>query len=381
MKIAVLKETWEGETRVALVPETVKRLVGAEHHVVVQVGSGGEAGFLDPAYEEVGASLANDVSQALRDASLIPVVRPPGTEVVQQLGEGQAIIGLLNPLGDPEGLKAFADQGVTAFAMELIPRIARAQRLDALSSQSSLAGYKATLLAADSLPKFLPMMMTAAGTIPPGRVLVLGAGVAGLQAIATARRLGAQVEAFDVRAATREQVQSLGATFVEVSEISDAEASGGYAGELTEEQQQRQREVIAEHARNADVVITTALIPGRPAPLLLTADAVEGMRTGSVVVDLAAENGGNCELTTPGETVTKHGVIIHAPFNVPAMMPYHASQLYSRNLAGLIELIAEGAELNLDFSDEVVRKSCVTHGGRVVLGEQDSLLPAGAAAD
>lgn len=375
MKIAVLTEQAEGETRVALVPETVSRLSRAGHAIRVQSGAGDAAGFPDSAYEDAGAVIAPGVSAALSDVELLPLVGPPPAETLGLLPSGTALAGMFRAAASEDLLKRFAESGVTAFSMELIPRIARAQRADVLSSQASLAGYKAVLMAADTIGKFLPMMMTAAGTIPPARVLVLGAGVAGLQAIATARRLGAVVEAFDVRAATKEQVESLGATFVETP-AADAQVEGGYARELGEDEQARQRAVIAEHAATSDVIITTAAIPNRPAPLLITADAVRGMRPGSVIVDLAAETGGNCELTDPGKTVTVHGVTIHGPFNVPASMPMHASQMYSRNLNALFDLIIGDEGLHLDFTDEVVRKACVAHAGRVVYGDQDSLIPA-----
>ncbi len=374
MKIAVLKERAEGETRVALVPETVGRLARAGHAVKVQAGEGEVAGFPDSAYEDAGAVIAPDVASALSDVEILPLVGAPDSATLVQLPSGVVLSGMFRAAASAELLKQIAESGATAFSMELIPRIARAQRADVLSSQASLAGYKAVLMAADTIGKFLPMMMTAAGTIPPARVLVLGAGVAGLQAIATARRLGAVVEAFDVRAATKEQVESLGATFVETP-AADAQAEGGYARELGEDEQARQRAVIAEHAARSDIIITTAAIPNRPAPLLITADAVKGMQPGSVIVDLAAESGGNCELTEPGNTIAAHGVTIHGPVNVPASMPLHASQMYSRNLAALFELIIGDDGLNLDFTDEIVRLSCVTHAGRVVYGDQDSLIP------
>ncbi len=379
MKIAVLTEQAEGERRVALVPESVGRLSKAGHRLSVQANAGDLAGFPQSDFQAAGAETAGDISTAIRDADLLPCVNPPAPDAIAALKKGAVVTGLLRPGGNAELLETLASQGITAFSMELVPRIARAQRMDVLSSQSSLAGYKAVLIAADTLGKFMPMMMTAAGTIPPARVLVIGAGVAGLQAIATARRLGAIVEVFDVRAATKEQVESLGATFVEVPAASDTETAGGYAKELSEADQSRQREVIADHAKNADVVITTALIPDRPAPLLITASAVAAMRPGSVIVDLAAEAGGNCELSEPGRTVNREAVLIHAPLNVPSMMPLHASQLYSRNIHALIDLLtAEDGALSLDFSDEIVRSTCVTHDGRVVLGDQDSLAPSGA---
>lgn len=380
MKIAVLKERAENETRVALAPESAERLTIAGYRVAIETVAGESAGFRDDDYRQAGAETASDVAGALDGTDLLLTVQAPGDEVVAALAEGTALAGLLRPGSSPDLLESLATRGVTAFSMELVPRIARAQRLDVLSSQSSLSGYKAVLIAADTLGKFLPMMMTAAGTIPPSRVLVLGAGVAGLQAIATARRLGAVVEAFDVRAATREQVESLGATFVEVPQEDDVETAAGYAQVLTEDQQTRQREAISQRVAAADAVITTALIPNRPAPLLITESAVQAMRRGSVIVDLAADAGGNCELSEPGSTVTRHGVAIHAPLNVPGMMPRHASQLYSRNVMALVELLVdESGALKIDFADQVVRETCVTYGGRVVLGDQESLVPVEAA--
>ena len=374
MKFALLKEAADDESRVALVPETVGRL-SRNHEISVQAGAGVAAGFTDDAYADFGAVGAPDADSTLRDADVIPLIGAPEPEVISALKPGTVVVGMFQARANPDLLESLANQGVTTFSMELIPRIARAQRADVLSSQASLAGYKAVLMAANSMGKFLPMMMTAAGTIPPGRVLILGAGVAGLQAIATARRLGAVVEAFDVRSVVKEQVESLGAKFVE-SDSDDAQEAGGYARELTEEDQERQRQLIAEHAATSDAVITTAQIPNRAAPLLLTEAAVEGMRPGSVIIDLAAESGGNCALTVAGETVDRNGVQIIGPRKVPSSMPYHASQMFSRNIAALFELIVGDEGLTLDFSDEVVRKSCVTHGGRVVLDDQDSLIPA-----
>jgi NAD(P) transhydrogenase subunit alpha len=373
MKFALLKEAADDESRVALVPETVGRLA-RNHSISVQSGAGTPARFTDDSYGDVGADSVPDAAAALNDADVLPLIGAPTADTIAALKPGAVVVGMFQARANPDLLESLASQGVTTFSMELIPRIARAQRADVLSSQASLAGYKAVLMAADTMGKFLPMMMTAAGTIPPARVLILGAGVAGLQAIATARRLGAVVEAFDVRSVVKEQVESLGAKFVE-SDSGDAQESGGYARELTEDDQERQRQLIAEHAATSDAVITTAQIPNRPAPLLLTEAAVDAMRPGSVIVDLAAESGGNCALTKAGETVDHNGVLIIGPRNVPSSMPYHASQMYSRNLAALFELIIGDEGLTLDFSDEVVRKSCVTHDGRVVLDDQDSLIP------
>jgi NAD(P) transhydrogenase subunit alpha len=362
MKVGVPKESAAGERRVALVPDSVRRLVDASVEVGVERGAGEAASFPDDAYEEAGARIVGD---AYAEADLIAKVQRPSEEEVGRLREGQALVAFLQPLTSPELVQALAERRVTAFSMDSIPRITRAQPMDALSSQSTAAGYKAVLLAAANLGKFFPMLTTAAGTIAPARVLVLGAGVAGLQAIATARRLGAVVSAFDVRPVVKEQVESLGAAFLEL-DVEGAEGVGGYAVALAEDQHAREQELIARHVGESDAVITTALIPGRPAPVLITADAVRGMRPGSVVVDLAAEAGGNCELTEPGETVVREGVTIVGETNLAATMPVHASQMYSRNVYTLLDhLITEG-ELALDFDDEITRETCVTHDGRVL---------------
>lgn len=353
-------ETVPGERRVALVPDVVRRLAAAGHVVVVEPGAGEAAGLPDALFAEAGAELG-DPWTAQVIARVAPA--PPG-----ELAPDQILIGFLAPLTDPAGVAAVAATGATAFAMEAIPRISRAQSMDALSSQATVAGYRAALIGAQELGRFYPMLMTAAGTIPPAQVLVLGAGVAGLQAIATARRLGAVVTAFDVRAAVKEQVQSLGARFLEVEGAADAEGAGGYARELTEAEQRAQRELLAAQVARSDVVITTALVPGRPAPRLVTAQAVGAMRAGSVIVDLAGEAGGNCELTRPGETYRTDGaVIVTAPLNLPSTMPEHASQLYARNVVALLELMTgEDGEPALDFDDEVIRGACVVRGGEIV---------------
>lgn len=367
MKIAVPMESERGETRVALVPETVSRLTRAGHVVAVQPDAGKAAGFVDDSYRKAGAALARTFADLLDDADIVTGVGEPTGEQISHLKEGAVVIGMLEARTNHELVAALASAGVTAFSMELVPRIARAQRLDVLSSQSSLAGYKAMLIAANALGKFFPLMMTAAGTIPPARVLVLGAGVAGLQAIATARRLGALIEAFDIRAEVREQVESLGAKFVDIPVPEDSSTADGYAREQSDEAQRLQREVLAERVAAADVVVTTALIPGRPAPLLVTEEMVAAMRPGSVIVDLAAEAGGNCELTVPGRTAQRHGVEIHGPVNIPSMMPGEASVLYSRNIAGLLDLlITPDGELNIDFEDEVIAGTAVTHAGEAV---------------
>ncbi len=355
LRIGVPAETAARERRVALVPDVVRRLVAAGHEVVVEPGAGVRAGAPDAAYTEAGATLGDPWG-----AEVVAKVAPPAAEEATRLQRGSTLVGFLAPLTDPEGLQRLADAGVTALAMESIPRISRAQSMDALSSQATVSGYRAVLIAATELERFFPMFMTAAGTVPPAQVLVLGAGVAGLQAIATARRLGAVVTAFDIRSAVKEQIQSLGARFFEVEGIGDAEAAGGYARELTPEEQQTQREALSVQMGRSDVIVTTALVPGRPAPKLIPASAVEGMKPGSVIVDLAGEAGGNCELAKPGETyTTDNGVIIATPLNLPSQMAEHASALYARNVLSLLEL-------GFDFDDEVVAGACVVRDGKVV---------------
>ena len=364
MLVGVAKETAAGERRVALVPDAVGRLAQSGVEVAVERDAGVQASFANEAYEGEGARIADAV---LGEADLVCKVQKPSDEEIGRLREGATLIGILQPLVNGELVQALAERGVTSFSMDSIPRITRAQPMDALSSQSTVAGYKATLLAASHIGKFFPMLTTAAGTIAPAKVLVLGAGVAGLQAIATARRLGAVVSAFDVRPVVKEQVESLGATFLEL-DVEGAEGVGGYAVALSEDQHAREQELIARHAQESDAVITTALIPGRPAPLLLTADAVGGMRPGSVVVDLAAEAGGNCAATEPGHTVVKNGVTIVGDLNIPSTMPIHASQMYSRNVLALLNHLIRDGELVLDFDDEITRETCVTHGGQVLKG-------------
>ena len=363
MKVGVPKETATGERRVALVPDSTKRLAEAGVDVLVESGAGTAAGFLDSAYEESGARVGGD---AFAGADVVAKVQMPSDAEVARLGDGQILIAFLQPLVNGDLVRALADRRVTAFSMDSIPRITRAQPMDALSSQGTVSGYKGTLIAADHLPKFMPMLTTAAGTIPPARILVLGAGVAGLQAIATARRLGAVVSAFDVRPAVKEQVESLGANFLEL-DVEGAEGVGGYAVALAADQHEREQELIGHHVAESDAVITTALIPGRPAPILITASAARGMRPGSVIVDLAAEAGGNCELTRPGETYVEGGVTIVGQLNLPSAMPLHASQMYSRNVwTFLNHLLGGGAELTLDFEDEITRETCVAHEGKVL---------------
>ncbi len=368
MKISVPKETVDGERRVALVPETVRKLTGSDHEVVVEAGVGEGSMLPDELFEEAGATIASDAAAAW-DADVVVKVQPPSEEEAGRLKSGDVLIGFLQPLTNADGVKALASSGATTFALEAIPRISRAQSMDALSSQGNVGGYRAALLGAQLLGRFYPMLMTAAGTIRPAKVLVLGAGVAGLQAIATARRLGAQTQSFDVRSAVKEQVESLGAKFLELDlgEDAEGEGEGGYAKELTDDQQQRQRELLAEAMADIDVIITTALIPGRPAPLLVTEDAVRGMKPGSVVVDMAGESGGNCELSEPGETVVHHDVKIYAPLNLASSMPEHASQLYSRNIQSLLDLMTgEDGSLELDFDDEIISGSCITRDGEIV---------------
>jgi NAD(P) transhydrogenase subunit alpha len=349
---------------VAVVPDVAKRLADLGLEVAVESGAGGGAGFSDDAYRDAGAELEAGPGSVL-GADVVLKVQAPTLEEVRMLKRGALLVSFLQPATQAEVVEALAQQGVTAFSLELLPRISRAQSMDALSSQASLAGYKAVLMAANRLGKFFPMLMTAAGTIAPARVLVLGAGVAGLQAIATARRLGAVVEAYDVRPAVKEEVQSLGARFVEL-EIESQEGQGGYAGEQSEEFLRRQRELLAERVGAADVVVSTAAIPGRRAPVLVTGDMVRGMRAGSVIVDLAAETGGNVELTSPGKVVEVGGVTIDGTLNVPSTVPLHASQLYSRNLFNLLQHLLKEGEIQIDFEDEITRGCCVTYQGQVV---------------
>jgi len=362
MNVSVPKEVAAGERRVALVPEVVERLVQNGLQVTVESGAGAGAHHPDGAYEQAGAATGDGFS-----GDVVAKVAPPSSEEIGRLGQDSVLIGFLQPLTASDTVRALADAGVTSFAMEAIPRITRAQSMDALSSQATVSGYRAALIAAQELPRFFPMLTTAAGTIRPAKVLVLGAGVAGLQAIATARRLGAVVHAFDVRSAVKEQIESLGARFLELDMgLEDAEAAGGYARQLTDEEQQRQRELLAEEIGKMDAVISTAAVPGRRAPLLVTEQAVKNMSPGSVIVDLAAETGGNCELTEAGQTVVKEDVTIIGPLNLPATMPDHASSLYARNVQSLLELMVKEGELTLDFDDEVIAGACITRDGKIV---------------
>ncbi len=364
MRISVPKESAASERRVALTPEVVERLVRSGLEVAIEPGAGLGSHHSDEQYREAGAKVE---AGAGLSGDVVVKVQPPSLDEVGQLREGAVLIGFLQPFTSPELVRALAQARVTALAMEAIPRITRAQAMDALSSQATVAGYQAALIAARELPRFFPMLTTAAGTIRPAKVLVLGAGVAGLQAIATARRLGAIVFGYDVRAAVREQIESLGARFLEIDlGIEDAEAQGGYARPLTEEEQQRQRELLADAIAGMDAVISTAAVPGRRAPLLIIEDAVRRMPAGSVIVDLAAETGGNCELTKAGETVEAHDVKVIGPVNLPSAMPDHASQLYARNIQALLELVTEEGKLALDFEDEIVRSACITRDGEIV---------------
>ena len=366
MRVAVLKEARSAENRVALVPLGVKALVKRGLTVTVQSGAGETSGISDLIYREAGAEIATNAQDTLKDAKVVLVVNPPPSNELDLLSEGSILVGFLDPLSNSDLVSRLVELNVTGISMELVPRITRAQSMDALSSQATVAGYKAVLLAANHLPKFLPMFTTAAGTIRPAKALILGAGVAGLQAIATARRLGAIVEAFDVRPAVKEQVESLGASFLESEEEVTAEGEGGYAKELTEDQHHKELELIGDALADTDIVITTAQIPGREAPVLITEDMVKTMKYGSVIVDLASESGGNCELSKAGETVLAHGVQILGPSNLPTSIPVHSSQMYSKNIVTLIsEFLGDDGELQLDFENDVVGPSTVTHGGEV----------------
>ncbi|MBX7246883.1 MAG: Re/Si-specific NAD(P)(+) transhydrogenase subunit alpha [Candidatus Sumerlaeaceae bacterium] len=372
MKLGVPKETFPGERRVAVVPAVVPALVKNGIEVVVEPGAGTAAGFPDDMYTAKGAVLATSRAELFSSADIVVYVRGPGSNTTS--GEDdfplyrkdQVVTGFLDPLTSPVVAQNMAARGVTAFSMEMIPRITRAQSMDALSSMATIAGYKAVLLAADRLPRMFPMLMTAAGTLTAAKVLVVGVGVAGLQAIATSRRLGAVVQAYDVRAAVKEQVQSLGAKFVELPlDTQQAEGQGGYAAAQSEDFLKRQRELMGKVIAESDAVITTAAIPGQKAPILVTTEMVRGMAPGSVVVDIAAERGGNCELTRPGETVIDGGVTILGPLNIPSEIPYHASQMYSKNISALLQLLVKKGELNLDMSDEIIRETMITKGGEV----------------
>jgi NAD(P) transhydrogenase subunit alpha len=376
LQLGILKESAAGETRVALLPESLKSLLSQGLTVIVESGAGWSAGASDAAYAEAGATVT-DRDAILAGADILPVVNAPGPRDQALLKPGTVMIGFLKPLEAPLALSAAMARPATLFSMELVPRISRAQTMDALSSMATVAGYKAVIDAAGVLPRLFPMLMTAAGTLAPARVFVIGAGVAGLQAIATARRLGAVVEAYDVRAAAGEQVRSLGAKFLDVDLGGiNTEGGGGYAAELTEEALERGRDLIIKTAAHSDVIVTTAQVPGRPAPLLLRRAAVEAMRPGSVLVDLAAPAGGNCELTKPGTTQTLGGVTLMAPMNLPAEVPVHSSQLYARNILNFLGLILKKGELHVDLSDEVLAGACVAHEGSPVNPRVAKLLEA-----
>jgi NAD(P) transhydrogenase subunit alpha len=365
MNITVLNETAPGEARVALMPDSVTKLIAAKASVRIESGAGLGAARTDEDYAATGATVLEDRNALLAEADVLVCVSRPAAEDLKRMKQGAVVLGFLRPLDEPAKLTPALENSLTTFSMELVPRITRAQAMDALSSMATVAGYKAVLLGADRIPRMFPLLMTAAGTVPPARVLVLGAGVAGLQAIATARRLGAVVEAYDVRAAAGEQVRSLGATFLEVDLGGiQTEDKGGYAVELSEEALQRGRDLVAEHAKTADVIITTAQVPGRRAPLLMDESAVAGMKRGSVVIDLAGATGGNVRGSQADEIIEKDGVTIMAPTNLPATMPVHASQLYSRNVSAFLNLLIKDGELHLDMNDDVVGPSCVTHEGK-----------------
>ena len=367
MLLGILKESAPGETRVALLPESLKSLLAQGIAVTVESGAGVSAGASDEAFAAAGATVTPDRGYILSHADLLPVVNAPGAADQALLKSGAIVIGFLRPLEAPSALSTAIALHVTLFSMELVPRITRAQSMDALSSMATVAGYKAVINAAGILPRLFPMLMTAAGTIPPARVFVIGAGVAGLQAIATARRLGAVVEAYDVRAAAGEQVRSLGAKFLDVDLGGiNAEGGGGYAAELTEEALDRGRDLITRTAAHSDIIVTTALVPGRPAPRLIRRDAIEAMRPGSVLVDLAAPAGGNCELTCPGVTQTLGGVTLMAPLNLPAEVPVDSSHLYARNVLNFVSLIVKNGESSVDLGDEVLAGACVAHKGSPV---------------
>ncbi len=380
LKVFVPKERRAGETRVAATPDTVKKLVKEQLEIVVEAGAGEAASFLDKAYEAAGATLTKDLPAAWSSADIVLKVTEAaenadlGKHEADAMKPGALLVGLMSPHRNVPMVKKLVANKVSTFAMELVPRITRAQSMDVLSSQANIAGYKAVLLAAANLPRYFPLLMTAAGTIQPSRVVIMGAGVAGLQAIATAKRLGAMVEVSDIRPAVKEQVQSLGAKFIDLPNLESGEGQGGYAKEVSAEFLQKQQEIIKARIVQADVVITTALVPGRPAPKLVTADMVQGMKNGAIIVDMAVEQGGNCELSELGKTVVKHGVKIIGEANLPATMPYDASTLFARNVQSLLMLVAKGGELKLDLNDEVVKGTLLTHDGAVIHGPTAELI-------
>jgi len=365
MIVAVCKETEALEKRVALTPEGTEKLSGMGLSIYVESEAGLASSYSDQQYLDAGAEIKSR-DQILSESDLLLAVQAPLPKDIKKLKKNSALVAFLWPLQNKEYVDLLLSAGVTGMAMDTIPRISRAQSMDALSSMSNIAGYKAALLGANHLDRYLPMMMTAAGTIPPAKVLVLGAGVAGLQAIATAKRLGAVVEAFDIRPAVKEQVESLGAKFVEVSLEEESETKGGYAKELSDKNKEKQKEVIHQHVKKSDIVITTALIPGKPAPTLITKQMVEDMSAGSVVIDIAAEQGGNCEVTEPGEVIRHNRVIVDGPINLPSTLAYHASKLYSKNILSLLDLLIEDGKPNFNFDDEIIANATVTHQGEII---------------
>lgn len=375
MRVGVVKETLTGERRVAIVPDTVSKLKAARLDVSVQTGAGGEAYYADDAYKQAGADLVPDARQILGNVDAVLKVQPPNADEVRALKSGAILISFLQPSSHPDIVKALASQKVTAFSLELVPRISRAQSMDALSSQANVSGYKSVLLAANHLGKFFPLLITAAGTVTPARVLVLGAGVAGLQAIATARRLGAVVEAYDVRPAVKDEVKSLGASFVELP-LEAQQGQGGYAAQQSEEFLRRQRELIGDHVASSDVVITTAAVPGRRAPILVTGDMVARMRPGSVIIDLAADTGGNVDVTKPGEIIMVNNVTVDGSKNLASTMPVHASQLFSRNVSTLLLSLVKDGQANIDLNDEIVKGALLTNAGELVHPQAKALLEA-----
>jgi NAD(P) transhydrogenase subunit alpha len=368
--IGVCKETAENEKRVALTPEGAEKLLGNGQEIVIESGAGVTSSYSDDDYREAGAKIETDRSKILSESDILLAVQAPSVDDLKQMKKGSVLISFIWPLQNMDYVETLKELGISGLAMDTVPRISRAQSMDALSSMSNIAGYKAALIGADMLDKYLPMMMTAAGTIPPAKVLVLGAGVAGLQAIATSKRLGAVVEAYDIRPAVKEQVESLGATFVESESEEEAddsaETKSGYAKEQTESDKQKQQELVHKHVAKSDIVISTALVPGRPAPELIPKKMVDDMKAGSVIVDIAAEQGGNCELTKAGETVNHNGVLITGPMNMPSMLAYHASKLYSKNILSLLDLFLEEGKPNFNFDDEIIVNTTVTHQGELV---------------
>lgn len=367
MIVAIPKETAELEQRTALVPDTVSKLVDKGLEVWIESDAGKASSYLNGSYEEAGAKIVSDRNKIFSDSDILISIQTPAKDELHKMKSGSVLICFLWALQNKETVEFLQENNITALGMDAIPRISRAQNMDALSSMSSIAGYKSALIGANELDRYLPMMMTAAGTIAPAKVLILGAGVAGLQAIATTKRLGAVVEAFDIRPAVKEQVESLGASFVEVPDLEeDSETEGGYAKELAEDEQERQRQVIHEHAKKSDIIITTALIPGKPAPLLVTKEMVHDMHPGAVIVDLAAEQGGNCELTEPGETTIKNEVKIIGPLNLPSELAHHASQLYSKNMLALLNHLLKEGKPEFDFEDEITLNTTITHQGEII---------------